>query len=128
AGLSWRALGWLYQHASLYIGLDTVNTHVASAVGARVLAIYGPTDPRIWGPWPNGFPGSTPWLRRPVNGDILQTYGHIALLQPAQWPCLPCHREGCQAHNQSPSQCLETLAPERVAEIALNWARKGLES
>jgi ADP-heptose:LPS heptosyltransferase len=36
--------------ARLFIGNDAGITHMAAAVGAPVVAIFGPTDPRMWGP------------------------------------------------------------------------------
>ncbi|MGH9612260.1 MAG: glycosyltransferase family 9 protein [Bryobacteraceae bacterium] len=36
--------------ARVYIGNDSGITHVAAAVGAPVIAIFGPTDPVVWGP------------------------------------------------------------------------------
>jgi len=36
--------------ARLYIGNDSGITHLAAAAGAPVLALFGPTDPAIWGP------------------------------------------------------------------------------
>jgi hypothetical protein len=36
--------------ARLYIGNDSGITHLAAAAGAPVLAVFGPTDPVIWGP------------------------------------------------------------------------------
>jgi heptosyltransferase-3 len=40
---------WLAR-ASLYIGNDSGITHLAAAVGTPVLALFGPTDPDVWGP------------------------------------------------------------------------------
>jgi hypothetical protein len=40
---------WLAS-ARLYIGNDSGITHLAAAVGTNVLALFGPTDPRVWGP------------------------------------------------------------------------------
>ena len=40
---------WLAR-ASLYIGNDSGITHLAAAVGTPVLALFGPTDPAVWGP------------------------------------------------------------------------------
>lgn len=40
---------WLSK-ASLYIGNDSGITHLAAAVGAPVLALFGPTNPAIWAP------------------------------------------------------------------------------
>lgn len=36
--------------SNLFIGGDTGPMHIAQAVGCRVLALFGPTDPRILGP------------------------------------------------------------------------------
>ncbi len=36
--------------ARLYIGNDSGITHLAAAVGTPVVALFGPTDPRIWAP------------------------------------------------------------------------------
>jgi heptosyltransferase III len=36
--------------ARVYIGNDSGITHLAAAVGAPVVAIFGPTDPTVWAP------------------------------------------------------------------------------
>ncbi len=36
--------------ARLYIGNDSGITHLAAAVGTPVIALFGPTDPKIWAP------------------------------------------------------------------------------
>jgi len=36
--------------ADLYVGNDSGMTHVAAALGVPVVAIFGPTDPRVWRP------------------------------------------------------------------------------
>ncbi len=36
--------------AKFYIGNDSGITHLAAAVGTPVIAIFGPSDPRIWAP------------------------------------------------------------------------------
>jgi heptosyltransferase III len=40
---------WLAK-ARLYVGNDSGITHLAAAVGTPVLALFGPTDPKIWAP------------------------------------------------------------------------------
>jgi heptosyltransferase-3 len=34
-----------------YFGVDTAPMHMAAAVGVPVIALFGPTNPRNWGPW-----------------------------------------------------------------------------
>ncbi|HYM08236.1 MAG TPA: glycosyltransferase family 9 protein [Terriglobales bacterium] len=36
--------------ASVYIGNDSGITHLAAAAGTPVVALFGPTDPKIWAP------------------------------------------------------------------------------
>jgi len=40
---------WLAQ-AALYVGNDSGITHLAAAVGTPALALFGATDPSVWGP------------------------------------------------------------------------------
>ncbi len=43
-------LGCWIACARVYIGNDSGITHLAAAVGAPVVAVFGPTDPAVWGP------------------------------------------------------------------------------
>jgi len=43
-------LGCWLAGARLYIGNDSGITHLAAAVGTPVVALFGPTDPRVWAP------------------------------------------------------------------------------
>jgi len=43
-------LGCWLARAQLYVGNDSGITHLAAAVGTPVLALFGPTDPAVWGP------------------------------------------------------------------------------
>jgi ADP-heptose:LPS heptosyltransferase len=36
--------------ARLFIGNDSGLTHLAAYIGCPTIALFGPTDPRIWGP------------------------------------------------------------------------------
>lgn len=40
----------LLADAALYIGNDSGISHLAAAIGTPMLAIFGPTDPRLWAP------------------------------------------------------------------------------
>ena len=37
-------------HCSLFIGNDSGITHLAAFIGCPTIALFGPTDPRTWGP------------------------------------------------------------------------------
>ena len=41
----------LFEHAAYVVGPDTGPLHLASTMGAPVVGIYGPTDPKISGPY-----------------------------------------------------------------------------
>lgn len=48
---SLRELAWILRTAELVIGGDTGPLHLADALGARVIGLYGPTDPSRNGPY-----------------------------------------------------------------------------
>jgi heptosyltransferase-3 len=112
--LNWRQLAALSGHAKLYVGLDTANTHLAASTGVSTIAIFGPTNPQIWGPWVNGFEGKSPYQAASADGQ--QVAGNITLVQGLQ-DCVPCQLEGCDRHRQSYSACLDSLEFERVWNI-----------
>jgi len=41
----------VYRAADLFFGVDSGPLHMAAAVGVPVVALFGPTDERKWGPW-----------------------------------------------------------------------------
>ena len=106
--LPWHEISALVAGARVFIGPDTSVTHLAAAAGAPTVALYGPTDPRLWGPWPRGGL-DRPWQ---AAGHIQQR-GNVWLVQNPL-PCLPCQNEGCDRHLESRSQCLDELAPAAV--------------
>jgi heptosyltransferase III len=106
--LDWPELTALIAGAHVYIGPDTAITHLAAAAGAPTVALYGPTDPRLWGPWPRGGL-DVAWQ---ASGTI-QRRGNAWLVQNPL-PCLPCQLEGCERRLDSHSQCLDELAVGQV--------------
>ena len=53
--LGWGALGAAIERCRVFLGNDTGAMHLATAVRAPVVAVFGPTDPARYGPWdPSG--------------------------------------------------------------------------
>lgn len=106
--LAWPQLAGLLAKARVYVGPDTSVTHLAAAAGCATVAIYGPTDPRLWGPWPAGGLGEMWQAAAPV-----QHRGNVWLVQNPL-PCVPCQLEGCERRLDSYSACLDELPVEQV--------------
>ena len=103
----------LIARAQLYVGPDTALTHMAACLGVPTIALYGPTDPVKWGPWPRQHAGpGNPWRR--VGSQAL---GNVRLIQGVQ-ACAPCLKEGCDRHVASFSDCLLELPASRVIAAA----------
>jgi ADP-heptose:LPS heptosyltransferase len=65
--------------AKLYIGNDSGITHLAAAVGCHVIALFGATDPRVWGP----------------RGDRVRVLGG-----PGSWPSVDEAIAACETSNR----------------------------
>ncbi len=110
--LSLNETACVLARAAAYVGPDTAVTHMAAALDVPTVALFGPTDPVKWGPWPSSYRDTsrTPWQR---FGD--QSCGRVRLLQ-GRAPCVPCGKEGCARHLASFSDCLRQLPPQRVTD------------
>jgi heptosyltransferase-3 len=108
--LAWPELTALVSGASVYVGPDTSVTHLAAATGVPTVALYGPTDPRLWGPWPVG--GLDPMWSA---AGTIQTRRNVWLVQNPL-PCLPCQQEGCLRRRDSFSRCLDELNVRQVLD------------
>ncbi len=106
--VGWAETMTLLSKAKIYIGPDTSVTHLAAASGCPTIALFGPMDPRVWGPWPVGGL-ETSW----AASSKIQNQGNVWILQNPL-PCLPCTLEGCERHVGSRSACLDELNPEQV--------------
>ena len=94
--------------ARLFVGPDTSVTHLAAATGCPTVALYGPTDPRLWGPVPAA--GLDPmWAAT----GLIQRRKNVWLVQNPL-SCLPCQNEGCERRISSFSRCLDELMPAQV--------------
>jgi len=101
--------GTLIRGAIAYVGVDTSITHLAAACNTPTIALFGPTPPTNFGPWPNGFIGEQPYQLKARS----QTVGNVTILQgPGE--CVPCRKAGCEDRASSNSECLDQLAPDQV--------------
>jgi heptosyltransferase III len=126
--LSLSQLAGVLRRAALYLGPDTVVTHMAAALGVPTVALFGPSNPVKWGPWPAGWSAdASPWRRTGSGRE-----GNVYLLQ-GRAPCapgVPCLMEGCDRHVDSDSACLTGLPAARAIDAAielLEWRKNGHE-
>jgi heptosyltransferase-3 len=117
--LSIPQAGTLIRGAIAYIGVDTSITHLAAACNIPTIALFGPTPPTNFGPWPNGFIGEQPYQLRARS----QTVGNVTILQgPGE--CVPCRKAGCEDRANSHSDCLDQLDPIQVIEALQSVIKK----
>lgn len=95
--LSFGELGALAEGVHLFIGNDTGALHLAVAMGVPVVALYGPSDPRMYGPY----------------GSRSMVLWH----PPACSPCLVSGRWNQACHDY---QCIRAITVEEVYEAALS--------
>jgi heptosyltransferase III len=112
--LDFNQLVALFEQAALYIGPDTSVSHLAAAAGIPVIAMFGPTNPMRWAPWPHH--SARPVVFVPAAPR--QRAGNVTVLQGGL-ACVPCGRAGCEDHRQSRSDCLMDISPQRVLDHAL---------
>ncbi len=96
-----------------YIGMDTLNMHIAAAQNKRIFAIFGPTLLPMWSPWSNA-------LQQQATDNIpVQTYGNVTLFQ-ADMPCVACGLAGCDDKGGK-SDCLERIDPHMIFKEISQW-------
>jgi heptosyltransferase-3 len=91
--LSLKELVSVIDRAELFVGVDSVPMHIASATQTPTVVLFGPSGENEWGPWQN-------------RASVI-TSSH---------PCRPCGQDGCG--NSKVSDCLTTIGTQRVIEAA----------
>jgi ADP-heptose:LPS heptosyltransferase len=97
--LSFGQLGALYQRCVLMIGNDSGVMHLANACGTPVVALYGPSDPRVYGP-----------------------YDSRSLALWHQVGCNPCFQNGRARRDCCPNHSIEAISTDEcwdAVEIVL---------
>ncbi|MCI5052424.1 MAG: putative lipopolysaccharide heptosyltransferase III [Simkaniaceae bacterium] len=89
---SLKELGALIARAEKLITVDSVPMHMAAALKTPLVAIFGPTSEKRWGPWQHS------------QSEIVKL----------DLPCRPCYMPGCAGSRVS--DCLEALPVEKVLE------------
>ncbi len=120
AGLvSLAQLATIITQAKLFIGPDTGITHLAAATGIPVIALFGPTNPVKWAPFPADYQSEI----NPFNKIGDQHVNNVFLIQ-GKGDCVPCDLDGCDRHRLSYSDCLSHLPSNKVKVIALTIIQK----
>jgi lipopolysaccharide heptosyltransferase II len=86
-------LGALYERCMLMIGNDSGVLHLANAVGTPVVALYGPSDPRVYGPY---------------NAKSLALWHEVG--------CNPCFVQGRARPDCCPNHAMEAISIEECWE------------
>ena len=102
---SWGVLAAALDRCALVVGVDSGTMHLAVARSRPSVAIFGPVDPRLFGPW----------------GDPEGASDRHAVVAAAL-PCQPCGRlDYCRlrpAGGPPPMPCLRAVTPGDVLEAA----------
>ena len=98
-----KQLTEIINHANIFISGDTGPMHIASVMKRPVVAIFGPKDPVIYGPYTHG-----------KNGSKTSNNTHYGLnTEPRvirkELPCSPCRKRKC-----SHVSCINTISYKEV--------------
>jgi len=99
-----------------YVGMDTLNMHIAASQNKRVFAIFGPTILNTWSPWSNSLQSAT------STNMPKQTYDNITLFQ-ANMDCVACGFAGCD-DKHGKSDCLYDIKSEDIFDEVKSWLIK----
>jgi heptosyltransferase III len=110
----------LSQLSSAYIGMDTLNMHIAASHNKPIFAIFGPTKISMWSPWSNNL------QKAAKDNSPIQKYGDITIFQ-SSLPCDVCGLMGCGSiHGRS--EFTYSVKPEDIFVKVKKWYKKyGIE-
>ena len=103
----------LSQMSLAYVGMDTLNMHIAASQNKPIFAIFGPTKLSMWSPWSNTLEISA------KNNMPLQSYDNITIFQ-ADMACVACGQGGCD-DNHGNSNCLDNISPNSIYKEIESW-------
>ena len=94
----------LLRRAALVVTCDTGPMHLARAVGAPIVGLFGASDPAVTGPYPGGD----------------ERKGPVAIVRVPP-PCSPCERRDC---NRPRHDCMEDI----TVALAFDAVARALEA
>jgi len=92
-----------------YIGMDTLNMHIAASQNKKIFAIFGPSIPGRWGPF----------LRSKKNIKNYSSSLEPEIFQ-SNMSCVPCGKAGC-GDKHIKSDCLHNIPLTVVLDKVKNW-------
>lgn len=87
-----KQLAAISLNSDIFFGVDSAPMHIAAAVGTPVVALFGPTDERHWGPWGK-------------NHTVIR----------ASLSCMPCKKGSCEGI--LPRKCMVAIEPKVVKKV-----------
>ena len=106
----------LSQLSSAYIGMDTLNMHMAASQNKPIFAIFGPTNLCMWSPWSNIL------QKAAINNKPIQSYDNITIFQ-SSLPCEVCGFVGCGS-NHGKNEFTYAVTPKEVFNEVEKWYKK----
>lgn len=91
-------LGYLLSKSTLFIGGDSLASHLASACETANIVIFGPTSPLRVGP--------------------LNTQNSI-IVRNTEIDCLECYQRKCKIKGIENKKCMNSISPNRIVDLAL---------
>ena len=85
----------LYEISDLVVTIDSMSTHLASAMKTPVVSIFGPTNNLNWRPWK-------------VKYQVIA----LSKADDPTFACRPCGMDGCEGTKIS--QCLVQMSPQMI--------------
>lgn len=85
----------LLKECCLFIGVDSAGLHIAASVGTPTIGLYGPSGFATWAP-----------------------RGEKHMVVHKAFPCVPCHRKGCE--DSLKSRCMDELDVDEVYSAVRN--------
>ncbi|MDE1890237.1 MAG: putative lipopolysaccharide heptosyltransferase III [Planctomycetota bacterium] len=92
-------LASIIKRACLFVGNDNGPMHISVAVGTPVIALFGSSDPRVWGPW-----GAN----------------HTIIYKSVE--CSPCRHTGC---DKGEYNCMKVISVEEVMKEVWKRLQRG---